>query len=268
MSGLLFIVAVDWVMSRATEDGRRGIRWTPFTQLEDLDYADDIALLSHTERHIQEKTDRLWSYGQQIGLKVNNKKTKLMTVNVHRNVKIMVGGEAIETTKAFSYLGSTVTEHGGAEEDIRSRLGKARTAFARLKPVWKSSQYSRHTKVKIYNSCVLLVLLYGAECWRMTQADTAKLSAFHTGCLRKICRIFWPPKVTDNYLLTMTRQRDMNSMITERRWRWTGHALRREDQSKVKEALRWTPEGKRRRDRLRLTLRRTLEVEAQAEGKM
>ena len=94
---------------------------------------------------------RLWSYGQQIWLKVNNKKTKMMTVKCTE----MLRREAIETTKAFSYIGSTVTEYGGAEEDIRSRLGKARTAFARLKPVWKSSQYSRHTKVKIYNSCIL-----------------------------------------------------------------------------------------------------------------
>ena len=35
MSGLLFIVALDWIMSRATEDAKWGIRWTPFTQLEE-----------------------------------------------------------------------------------------------------------------------------------------------------------------------------------------------------------------------------------------
>ena len=75
MSGLLFIVAVDWVTSRTTEDARRGIRWTPFTQLEDMDYADDIALLSHSASHIQQKTDRLATYGEHIGLKVNGKKT-------------------------------------------------------------------------------------------------------------------------------------------------------------------------------------------------
>ena len=64
MSGLLFIVAIDWITSRATQDARRGIRWTPFTQLEDLDYADDIALLSHTERQTQQKQDRLLQYGE------------------------------------------------------------------------------------------------------------------------------------------------------------------------------------------------------------
>jgi len=59
MSALLFNIVIDWVLSRATEDRRRGIRWTLSTVLEDLDYADDIALLSHSFSDMQEKTDRL-----------------------------------------------------------------------------------------------------------------------------------------------------------------------------------------------------------------
>ena len=56
MSTFLFNLVVDWIMHRTTEDQVRGIRWTPFSYLEDLDYADDLALLSHTHTHIQEKT--------------------------------------------------------------------------------------------------------------------------------------------------------------------------------------------------------------------
>ena len=56
MSALLFNLAVDWVMRRTTEDQTRGIRWTLLSTLEaGLDYTDDIALLSHTHQHIQEK---------------------------------------------------------------------------------------------------------------------------------------------------------------------------------------------------------------------
>ena len=160
MSGLLFIVAIDWITSRATQDARRGIRWTPFTQLEDLDYADDIALLSHTERQTQQKLDRLLQYGEQVGLRANTKKTKLMTVNVNKEVNVNINGEPVERVTSFLYLGSLMSEDGGAEEDIQSRLGKARRAFAQLNPVWRSRQYGRETKLKIYNSCILSVLLY------------------------------------------------------------------------------------------------------------
>lgn len=30
----------------------------------------------------------------------------------------------------------------------------------------------------------------------VTVLDTQKINAFHNGCLRKICRIFWPEKIT------------------------------------------------------------------------
>ena len=48
MSPVLFNIAIDWVLRRPVEDQRRGVRWTPYSTLEDLDFADDVALLSHT----------------------------------------------------------------------------------------------------------------------------------------------------------------------------------------------------------------------------
>ena len=62
MSSILFNLAIDWVMRKTTEDAKRGIRWKINTVLEDPDYADDIALLSHTLQHVQEKTNRLSQY--------------------------------------------------------------------------------------------------------------------------------------------------------------------------------------------------------------
>ena len=59
MSGFLFLLAVDWVMRRTTEGQRNGIRWNFTTTLEDLDFADDIVLLSSKHQQIQDKTNRL-----------------------------------------------------------------------------------------------------------------------------------------------------------------------------------------------------------------
>ncbi|KAL9969740.1 hypothetical protein ACROYT_G021995 [Oculina patagonica] len=73
--------------------------------------------------------------------------------------------------------------------DIRQRIGKARGAFAKLRPMWRSKNYSRRTKIKIYQACVLSLLLYGSECWRMTVHDLKKLQSFHTSCLRKFLHI-------------------------------------------------------------------------------
>ena len=46
-----------------------------------------------------------------------------------------------------------------------------------------------------------------------------------------------------------------------RRWRRIGHVLRKNQQDLTKTALFWTPEGKRRRGRPRITWRHTVEAE-------
>ena len=66
MSTLLFNLVVDWIMWCTTEDQiSPGIRWTPFSYLEDLAYGDDLASLSYTHKHIQEKTQRLNTFANQ-----------------------------------------------------------------------------------------------------------------------------------------------------------------------------------------------------------
>ena len=68
MSALLFNIVIDWVPSQTTEDRRRGIHWTLSTVLEDLDYADYIALLSHSFNDMQVFSDRLNSSHSRWGL--------------------------------------------------------------------------------------------------------------------------------------------------------------------------------------------------------
>ena len=55
LSPFLFLLAVDWIMTNTTENRQHGIQWTPWSQLEDLDFADDLALHSHSHQQMQEK---------------------------------------------------------------------------------------------------------------------------------------------------------------------------------------------------------------------
>ena len=85
-----------------------------------------------------------------------------------------------------------------------------------LNNVWRYSQYSTRTKLRIYQSCVLSTLLYGSECWRMTESDITKLSVFHTKNLRRILRIFWPDAISNQQLLARCNQDSMETIIMRR----------------------------------------------------
>ena len=189
-----------------------------------------------------------------------------MRLNAKIERPIKIDGEELEEVDEFTYLGSKVTKEGGASEDIKARLQKARGAFLSLSQVWKSSLYSVKTKVRIYNSNVRSVLMYGSECWKMTVADTKKCEAFNNRCLRRILRMFWPNKITNVELRKRTDTQTIEESIRLRRWRCIGHVLRRGNEEDQKVALTWTPEGKRRRGRPRETWRRTAERERNEYG--
>ena len=138
MSGFLFLLVIDWVMRRSVEGARTGIRWTMTTMLEDLDFADDLALISSTFTQTQTKIDRLNRNRKGTGFKnISTKKTKVMRINVNNNNNnnnnnaVVVDGQEVEDVDSFDYLGARITKHGGAD-DIKNRQGKATGAFTKL----------------------------------------------------------------------------------------------------------------------------------------
>ncbi|GFR77505.1 endonuclease-reverse transcriptase [Elysia marginata] len=76
LSPMLFSLAIDWLMHNVTRDKHQGIQWTITSMLEDLDYADDLGLLSHRHQDIQQKTKDLYETASKKGLKVNIRKTQ------------------------------------------------------------------------------------------------------------------------------------------------------------------------------------------------
>ena len=195
-------------MSTSTANRKNGIQWTPWKHLEDLDFADDVALLSHTQHQMQEKTTKniISQNSARIGLDIHPTKSQILKVNTENTTPIVLGDIALEEVDSFTYLGSNVDKQGGTDADIRIRIGKARAAFHQLRSVWRSTILSTKTRLRIFNSIVKPVLLYGAETWRTTVANTKKLQTFLNTCLRKILKSHWPDIISNQELWRRTNQ--------------------------------------------------------------
>jgi len=129
MSSFLFILIIDWIMKNGTEQERTGIRWKLLTKLEDLEFADDIVLISHTRSHLQQKSVRINELAEAVGLKINIGKTKVMS-NEASKEPVFINNQPLDYTDQFTYPGSVVSISGGTEEDIAARLGQARSTLA------------------------------------------------------------------------------------------------------------------------------------------
>nr|KAG5689255.1 hypothetical protein BaRGS_006375 [Batillaria attramentaria] len=266
LSPTIFLMVVDWVMRQATDSKRTGIQWTFSKQLEDLDFADDIALLSHKQQDAQEKLNRVAEEAEKTGLKINISKTEVMRVNHKQHDPIQLHQEDIKEVDKFIYLGSVVSKDGGTDEDIKSRTNKARHAFRTLRPIWRSTALSLRNKIRIFNSNVKSVLLYGSETWRTTKTSSHKLQTFINRCLRNILNIRYPLVITNQDLWEGTRQVPIEQEIKKRKWGWIGHTLRKSTSNVTRQSLDWNPQGKRKVGRPKQTWRRSTDAEAKAAG--
>ncbi|VDO41715.1 unnamed protein product [Schistosoma margrebowiei] len=121
----------------STSEGKRGIQWTSNMRLDDLDFADDLALLSQTQQQMQEKTNSVTAASTAVAC----------------TDPITIDGEDLEDVKTFTYLGSIMYEHGGSDADVNAWIGKARAAYLQLYNIWNSKKLSTNTNVvtMIYN---------------------------------------------------------------------------------------------------------------------
>ena len=257
----LILVVINWVVRRATEDKARGHVWGLTNRLEDCKCADDITLLLHTQKDIQEKTDRVDQTARSVGLKIHPEKTKVITANNRTSKKTNVRGADLEEVQNVKYLVSYISADSNIEKEISTRIGLASHEFNRLKNIWKSSTLQTNMKLKIYKSNVGSALLYASETWRTNKKIKSRLRGFKGRCLHRILRLRWEQHITNKEVSRRTGINCIVEEVMQRHWRWLGHILWMSKLRYTHVALRWTTPGKRKRGRPLGTWRRTIEEE-------
>ncbi|VDO64370.1 unnamed protein product [Schistosoma curassoni] len=119
-------------MKTSTSGGKHEIQWTSRMQLNDLDSADDLVLLSQTQQLMQEKTISVAGVSAVVGFNIHKGKSKILRCNTACNNRITLDGGDLEDVKDFTYLGSIIDEHGGSDADVNEWIGKARATVKHL----------------------------------------------------------------------------------------------------------------------------------------
>ena len=152
------------VFTSNVSECQNGIQWTFTKQLDDVDFAGNICLLSHTHKQMQKKLSKLMQETEKTDLKINIQKTKLLKVNSTQPAKVQLKGKYIEEDNKFTYLGSVEADKGGTDEDVKNRIGKARHAFSileqcgthHLSQIKKAANNRVHLKIVVSALCSTL----------------------------------------------------------------------------------------------------------------
>jgi len=152
--------------------------------------------------------DKLNTTAENYGMKINIKKTKIMKVfrNVGEEINIMINGSRIEQVKSFKYLGSTMTEDGTCETEIKVRIALSKEAFSERREVLTKS-FRKEVKKKIVKTLVWSTLLCESETWTLRKEDIRKLEAVEMWMWRRIERVSWTDNITNEEILNKVEEK-------------------------------------------------------------
>lgn len=248
LAPFLFVIVLDYAMRRATQ-GREDVlgftlrpqrsRRVGAQSICDLDFADDIVLLSN---QIEQAKDLLHSVELEcisVGLKLNTGKTKAMFFNVSVQPLFCRDGTEIKQAltdtgeQDFIYLGSWCTK----DRDIHTRKALAWKSLHKLNKVW-SSNMSRDVKLQLFRATTETILLYGSSTWTLTKQEEKALDGTYTRMLRKVLNVDWRDKIS-NVTLYGSLSR-VSETIRLRRLKLAGHVFR-DKSSPAHLTVTWLP---------------------------
>ena len=128
-------------------------------------------------------------------------KTKIMASGPITSWEI--DGETVETVSDFIYLffGSKITADGDCSHEIKRRLLLRRKVMTNLDSVFKSRDITLPTKIRLVKAMIFPVVMCGCESWTVKKAERQKIDAFELWCWRRLLRVPWTAKRSNQSFL-------------------------------------------------------------------
>ena len=132
-------------------------------------YADDTTLMAESEEELKSLLMKVKEESENIGLKLNIQKTKIMASGPITSWEI--DGETVETVSDFIFGGSKITSDGDCSHEIKGCLLLGGKLMTKLDSMLKSRDITLSTKVHLVKVMVFPVVMYGCESWTIKKAE-------------------------------------------------------------------------------------------------
>jgi len=136
-----------------------------------------------------------------------------------------IATESLPNTSYFTYLGSILTDDCDLTEEIQQRIKLASSAFGRLSHrVLLNHNLTIPTKVAVYNTVCISIVLYGCESWIPCRHHVNAMESFHISSLQRILGLRWWHKITRTEIRRRTSCKPLELMLRQQQLR-NPHAI-------------------------------------------
>ena len=137
--------------------------------INNLGYADDTTLMAESEEEIKSLLIKVKEESEEVGLKLNIQKTKIMASGPITSWQI--DGETMETVTDFIFLGSKITADAECSHEIKRCLPLGRKAMTNLESILKIRDITLPTNVHLVKAMLFPIVMYGYESWTIKKAE-------------------------------------------------------------------------------------------------
>ena len=157
--------------------------------INNLRFADDTTLMAESEEELKSLLMKVKQKSEEVGLKLNIQKTKIMASGPITSWQI--DGETEETVSNFIFGDSKITAEGDCSHEIKRCLLLGRKVMTNLDSTLKSTDITLLTKVCLVKAMVFPMVMYGCESQTVKKAERQKTDAYELWCWRRLLRIPW-----------------------------------------------------------------------------
>ena len=116
--------------------------------INNIRYADDTTLMAESDKEIKSLLMKVKVESENIGLKLNIQKTKIMASGPITSWEI--DGKTVETVSGFILGGSKIPTDGDCSHEIKRRLLLGRKVMTNLDSILKSRDITLSTKPRLW----------------------------------------------------------------------------------------------------------------------
>ncbi|XP_065319087.1 uncharacterized protein LOC135927079 [Gordionus sp. m RMFG-2023] len=212
-----------------------------------VSYVDNIVVISKNIEETVSLIHLIKTISLRVGLKINFNKTVILpSPNTPPLQNLLVGGNVIKKVDNIKYLGVMLNNKGECKEEMKIRTQKAKRAFYMYMKIWRSKKISVFTRLRLFNSTIIPILLYGSDIWEANKTDLRRIQSFINNCLRTINGIFYPRVISNSNLWRNASHTPINITLKKRRIQFLAHIIRNSDHNLAHDAIAWlyTHKGK------------------------
>ena len=150
-------------------------------------------------------------------------------------------------TGVFNYLGNMISYEG--ELDIDNELNNFLKITGILNNVFRPEKPLKKTRIKLYNTLALPVLLYGSETWTIKANDARRVTAAEMKYVRRTAGYTWADYETNPQIAKELKITTILDKLLEYKRSWIQHVNRMPRNRLPRVMKHYFPNGRRNRGR-------------------